>query len=116
MPFPNPDTQFGGKNANPGKPKGSLSLSTHIQNLLNDEDFTETIMMGSKGYVKFEGAPIKAIVIAAMYKAAAGDDKARDWLGKYGYGTKIELAGSVEVKQEPDPKLAKDFEDFLKKR
>lgn len=114
MPFPNPDTQF--KPGNPGKPKGAISLSTHIQNLLNDDNFTEIIQMGSKGFVEFTGAPIKAIVMAAMYKAAAGDKDSREWLGKYGYGTKIELAGSVDVKHEPDAQLAKDFEDYLKSK
>lgn len=87
-------TQFQpGESGNPeGRPKGSLSLSTHIQNLLNDEEFTATIRRGLQ-IVEFKGAPIKAIIAAQAIKALNGEEKAFDLLAKYGYGTKVEVSG-----------------------
>jgi hypothetical protein len=87
VPFPNPDTQFKkGVAPNPnGRPKGSLSLSTHIQKLLNDEEFTlENFLFNGK---TFKGAPIKAIITVAIMQAMQGDNKWAEWLAKHGYGT-----------------------------
>ncbi len=72
-----------------GRPKGALSLSTHIQNLLNDENFEIDLLDSKVGYKKHKGAPIKAIVIAAVQRALQDRDngiKYMDWLAKYGYG------------------------------
>lgn len=48
MPFPNPETQFQpGESGNPaGKPKGTKHLSTHIQEMLNDEKFELKLKSG----------------------------------------------------------------------
>jgi hypothetical protein len=87
MPFPNPDTQFQpGQSGNPaGLPKGYKRLSTWIQELANDEEFETGILDSKVGYKQYKGAPIKAIVIVALQKAVNGDEKAREWVGKY-YG------------------------------
>lgn len=97
--FPNRSTQFKpGQSGNPaGKPKGALHLTTHIQNMLNDEDFTTYLADARDGWKEFKGAPIKAIVQTAMIKAIQGDDKAREWLAKYGYGQKLEVEHSGGV-------------------
>lgn len=121
MPFPNPDTQFKpGESGNPaGKPKGAKHLSTHIQEMLNDEEFETYLEHPAKGYVPFKGAPIKAIVTVALRKAAAGDDKAREWLAKYGYGTKLQLSNDPEnpINATPiDPTIVSEWTDFLKNR
>ena len=99
MPFPNKDTQFKpGQSGNPdGKPKGTLSLSTHIQNLLNDEDFSAWVSDPKVGVREVTGAPMKAIVQALIVKAINGDTKAFDMLGKYGYGSKVDVTSNGET-------------------
>lgn len=119
MPFPNPDTQFKpGESGNPaGKPKGTKHLSTWIQDLLNDEEFEANILDSKVGVIKFKGAPIKAIVMVALRKAAAGDEKAREWLAKYGYGTKQEIDHTTQgekIEFTPKGDLSKQFDEFLK--
>lgn len=119
--FPNKSTQFS-KDNQPDIPggvfkKGSKHLSTHIQEMLNDEDFEVYLQHPTKGYVEFKGAPIKAIVKVALTKAAAGDDKAREWLAKYGYGQKFEVEHSGEIATGmADPELAANFAEYLKNK
>lgn len=105
MPFPNPDTQWKpGESGNPaGKPKGALHLSTHIQNLLNDPDFTTLVSDPKEGWKEVKGAPVKAIIRALIIKAMDGDVKAFDALGKYGYGTKMDV--TTNGKDLPTPIL-----------
>lgn len=121
MPFEKGNVTVGkqfkpGESGNPaGKPKGTIHLSTHIQNLLNDENFELYLEDRLDGWKKFDGPPIKAIMTVAIRKAAAGDDKAREWLAKYGYGQKFELEHSGEISTgESNPELAKKFAEYLK--
>ena len=88
-------TQFKpGQSGNPnGRPKGAISLSTRIQNMLNDENFETYLPDARDGFKHFKGAPAQAIIQTAMIKAMQGDTKSADWLAKYGYGTKVELSG-----------------------
>lgn len=77
-----------------GKPKGAKHLSTHIQDLLNDEEFTlENFLFNGK---QFKGAPIKAIVTVAIMQALQGDQKWATWLAKYGYGDKLDITSKGE--------------------
>lgn len=96
--FPNRDTQFQpGESGNPaGKPKGAVHLSTRIQNMMDDPEFQVYLQHPTEGFVPFKGAPAEAIIRTALQKAAAGDKDAREWLAKYGYGTKVELGGRVD--------------------
>lgn len=90
MPFPNQDTQFKpGQSGNPkGKAKGTKHLSTWIQELLNDEEFTlDNFLYNGK---QFKGAPIKAIITVGIMQALQGEHKWAEWLGKHGYGLKTE--------------------------
>lgn len=120
MPFPNKDTQFKpGESGNPaGKPKGSLHLSTHIQNMLNDDEFTMWLTDTRDGFREYKGAPIKAIIQTALIQAASkGKDgaAAREWLAKYGYGQKFEVEHSGEIETGiADPVIALEFAKFLK--
>lgn len=112
------DTQFKpGESGNlEGKPKGTLHLSTHIQNLLADEEFTpENLMIYGKPY---KGAPMKALIAVAIEKATSGDQKWADWLGKYGYGSKMELTGAEgkDLIPESNPELAAQFATWLKEQ
>lgn len=97
--------------------KGSKHLSTWIQELFNDEKFQATIREGLK-IVDYKGAPIKAIVKAQMLMAMNGDTKAFDVLGKYGYGTKLELANNPDNPITPtaDPLVAAEFAEYLKNK
>jgi Family of unknown function (DUF5681) len=80
-----------------GKPKGTLSLSTHIQNLLNDENLDVYITHPKEGYKKLNGVPVKAIVLVAIQKAIMGEPVAREWLSKYGYGAPIETPDPLNI-------------------
>lgn len=100
-----------------GNKKGTKHLSTHIQELLNDEEFTAWIPDAREGFKEFKGAPMKAILRALAIKAAKGDVKAFDALAKYGYGQKIDITTKGEsIKAEPDPTLAAEFTDWLKNK
>lgn len=116
MPFPNKDTQFKpGQSGNPaGKPLGTKHLSTWIQDLLTDEEFTvENAGFTGKTY---KGAPIKAIIMVAINNSLQGDNKWADWLGKYGYGQKYEVDQNIsgELKTGIDPIAAAEYAAFLK--
>lgn len=70
-----------------GKPKGTIHLSTHIQNALNDPDFELKLKDGSV----LKEMPIKAIIKTAIAKSVSGDTRAMEWLAKHGYGDKLIL-------------------------
>jgi hypothetical protein len=91
-----------GQSGNPaGKPKGALHLSTHIQNMLNDDEFSMWLSDARDGFKEYKGAPIKAIIQTALIQAASKGKEgaaAREWLAKYGYGQKLEVEHSGEIK------------------
>lgn len=106
MAFPHDGKKFKpGESGNPaGKPVGSIHLSTHIQELLNDEEFETQILEGNT--VKdFKGIPVKAIIRVAMIKSLQGDNKWADWLAKYGYGTKLQLGNDPDNPLNPTREL-----------
>jgi hypothetical protein len=67
--------------------KGSLHLTTHIQNMLNDPDFELKLKDGSI----IKGQPIEVIMKVAISRAVSGDIRFLEWLAKYGYGQKLDL-------------------------
>lgn len=78
-----------GQSGNPeGRPKGSKNLSTWVRDIMDDEEFGETLR-GTHGVA---GAPIEAIVKSLVIKALNGNLRAFELLAKYGYGTKPEPA------------------------
>ena len=78
-----------GESGNPdGKPRGSVNLSTRIQNMLDDPDFTTTLVAKDGRKIDFKGNPAEAIIKTAILKAMGGDSKWAEWLAKHGYGTK----------------------------
>lgn len=108
-----------GQSGNPkGKPKGYKHISTWIQEMLNDEEFTAWLPGVKDGYKEYKGAPLKAIVQTALIKAATGDKDSREWLAKYGYGAKLTLANDEEspITAPPDPTLVRDWTKFLEQR
>ena len=76
-----------GKKGKPGK-----HLSTHIKEMLNDPDFELKLKDGTI----LKGRPVEAIIKTAVAKAVSGDMRAFDMLGKYGYGTKLELSNDPD--------------------
>jgi len=83
-----------GVSGNPkGAPKGSKHISTWIKEIMEDEDFQfELLTAEGKKELSFKGAPVKAIINVAIQKALGGDHRWAEWLGKHGYGTKIDLS------------------------
>ena len=95
MANPNPD-QSGlekgkwkpGQSGNPkGKPKGTIHLSTYIQDMLTDPNFELKLKDGTI----LKEMPIKAIIKTAVAKSVSGDTRAMEWLAKHGYGEKLNL-------------------------
>lgn len=87
-----------GQSGNPaGKPKGTKHLSTRIQELLEDENFSKRL----KNKSAINGAPLEEIISVLIVKAAEGDLRAFDLLAKYGYGTKFDVTS--DYKQLPHP-------------
>lgn len=73
-----------GVSGNPaGKPKGTKHISTLIQELLNDEEFS---CWNANEMRMHKGAPLKALIGAQIQKALDGDTKAFESLLKHGYG------------------------------
>lgn len=70
-----------------GKPKGTKHLSTHIQEMLNDDSFELKLKDGTL----LKERPIAAIIKTAVAKSISGDNKWAEWLAKHGYGERIKL-------------------------
>lgn len=79
-----------------GAPKGSKHITTHIQEMLEDETFEANILDAKTGVREYKGAPIKAIIQVATIKAVNGDEKAREWLAKYGWSQKLQLGNDPD--------------------
>jgi len=102
------DTRFKpGQSGNPkGRPKGK-SLSATIQEMLDDDTFIDRLAEALPDDVKkpdpdFQGTPMKAMITTAIIEAIDPNRKAgdrhmsRDWLAKYGYGTKVDVTSKGE--------------------
>lgn len=77
-----------GQSGNPnGAPKGTKHLSTHIQEMLNDESFELKLKDGTL----LKERPIDAIIKTAVAKSISGDNRWAEWLAKHGYGEKLNL-------------------------
>lgn len=73
-----------------GKPKGTKHLSTIIQELVDDIDWSLTSLKNKDELAKKYGKNgVKAMAHVAFSKAMAGDTRAMDWLAKYGWGNKV---------------------------
>lgn len=112
--FPNKDTQFKkGDPGGPGLPKGYKHLSTHIKELMEDPNFEVPTSSGGT----YKGRPVTAIVTVAIMQALAGDKGWADWIGKYAYGTKVDITTDGEsLNVKPDEKLASEFATFMKNK
>lgn len=90
-------TQFKpGHSGNPAGPApGYKHISTHIQELLEDDEFEAWIPDSREGIKEYKGRPMKAILRAMAIRAMAGDVRAFDVLAKFGYGSKdtLEVTG-----------------------
>jgi hypothetical protein len=97
------DTQFKpGQSGNPeGKPKGTKHISTHIKEMLEDPNFELKLKDGSI----IKGRPMQAIIKTAIAKAVSGDMRAFDMLGKYGYGTKVDVTTGGDKLHNPAAQL-----------
>lgn len=73
------------------KKKGSKHISTWIKEMLEDEEFEAILVNPKGGFIEFKGAPLKAIIETARFRAALGDVKWAEWLAKYGYGSTLKV-------------------------
>lgn len=85
------------------KPKGAIHLSTRIQNMLNDDDFTIEEVVDDER-IQFKGNPAEAIIKTAIIKAKNGDKQWADWLANNGYGSKL-IIESADPAEEALKKL-----------
>lgn len=85
-----------GQSGNPkGAPKGTRHLSSIIQELENELDWSKTTLKNKTELAEQYGKNgFKAMVYVAFTKAMTGDTKAMEWLAKYGYGTKIDVTSN----------------------
>lgn len=74
-----------------GRPKGSKNLKTIVRELEAEDFDWEQVPTNVNQAVKNLGSPWKAIVYVALGQAVNGDEKAREWLRKSGYGDKLDL-------------------------
>lgn len=86
-----------GQSGNPaGKPKGTKSWSTIVQNLLEDDKLAENLIAKKPSW--WDKLPNKnagnAIVAAMVIKAMGGDTKAATWLRKTGFGDKLDITSN----------------------
>lgn len=72
--------------------KGSKHISTHIQQMLEDESFEQKLKDGTV----LKGRPLEAILKVAIAKARTGDHKFMDLLFKYGYTQKVDITSGGE--------------------
>ena len=77
-----------GKSGNEkGRPKGALSLSTRVRNLLDGtEKLPPAIVTTIKKAVGADKNALDATIIAGLLQALQGDDKWAKLLWEYGYG------------------------------
>lgn len=94
--------------------KGTVHLSTHIHNLLEDEAVMPYLTHIKEA--KDAGTPIKAIVTVAIIKAAQGDVRWADLLFKYGYGQKLNIEttdGDKVTNVTVDAEMLQKWQTFL---
>lgn len=91
-----------GQSGNPaGKPKGTISLASIIQELSSNIDWEKTQLKSKKELSEQYGKNgFKALVYVAFSKGMSGDTKAMEWLAKHGYGTNLNIAISKSPARE----------------
>lgn len=115
-------TQFKkGQSGNPaGRTEGSFNFTTIIAELAADEKLAD--MLWDKKPEWWKSLPNKnaanAIVAAMFIKAANGDSKAAEWVGKYWQGSRVTLANDPEnplTAQVITPEVAAGLSDDIAK-
>lgn len=98
-----------------GRPKGTRSLSSTIQDLMEDDDFEIKLKDGQI----LKGRPSKKIAEVMYGMAISGNTKAADWLAKYGYGNKVDVTTngeSINAIPEADGEVITEWKQFLKSK
>lgn len=93
-----------GVSGNPaGKPKGRRNLATIIRDLEEtDFDWVTVPNLTDEDRKRFNGrSPFEVITTAALWQAAAGDQKAREWLRKAGYGDRLDVTTAGRAIKSP---------------
>lgn len=106
---PNMGAEFRWKPGQSGNPKGSKpgkSLSATIQEMWDDPNFIERLANlapeGAGPDPQFQSTAMKAAISVAMLHAMDPNQHpttrkdARDWLAKFGYGSKVDITSKGE--------------------
>lgn len=97
-----------------GRPKGALSWSTVVKELLEDETLIEKIVKNPPAYIKTLNRKDAASIIAIsmIAKAVSGDKQAADWLRKTGFGDQLDInVNKLEAAQASVEELAAQDDD-----
>lgn len=90
-----------------GRPKGSRSWSTLVQDLLNDEELFATLVQNMERKPAWliptgTRSLMQAVTVAQAIKAMGGSHFSAEWLRKTGFGDKIDITSNGEtIKAEP---------------
>lgn len=98
-PLENLNPQVAGQPGNPGagRPKGSRSLATIIRELNENPPDWELMPKAAELAERYKNKSAwEAIVYVAMEQALKGDQQAREFLAKRGYGDKIDFTSGGE--------------------
>lgn len=93
-----------GESGNPnGRPKGRRTLATIIRDLEKEDfDWSKVPNLTDDDRKKFDGhSPFEVIATRALIQASMGDQKAREWLRKAGYGDKLDVTTDGRAIQSP---------------
>ena len=96
-----------------GRPKGTRSLSSTIQDLMEDDDFEIKLKDGQI----LKGRPSKKIAEVMYGMAISGNTKAAEWLAKYGYGNKVAVdvtSKGESIAQNYSEETAAKWQQFIK--
>lgn len=85
-----------------GRPKGSKSWSTVVQELLSDEELFDKLTENLKNkpaWLDSTGTKtlMQAVTIAQVLKAMGGSHFSAEWLRKTGFGDKIDITSNGEA-------------------
>src|SRR5262245_41627004 len=97
-----------GKSGNDaGRPKGTVSLSLRIQNIIEGKTkLPPAIDKTIKAAIGGEAIPVEAIIIAGVLQALQGDKQWAEWLSNNGYGKPKDR---VEHSGDPDNPVGVTF-------
>lgn len=106
---------------NAGKPKGRRSLSTIVRDM-GERPIDWALMPDTPKTLELKArfrkkSAFEAITVVAADQALKGDNQAREWLRRAGYGDKMDITSNEETINQPvvqvSAEMASDFAEYL---